>query len=250
MLFYHLTNKKYLPDIMKNGLVCEKRRTNSGRINEERDCIFLTDKESLPYWRLIIEADVLIEVSDGFLDPSDAHFVDYGLYGEYTCASTIPAQYLSALPLPEVDSSAMRGLCMEMLYIFSDTAHMAANLYDILSIPEADRAWPAPTELEQKKRDYEDSLLSSIACGSHLDFSYVPESEYSAWLQEMVEDGSFVFTDAHEITHHKLWELTKNYAELSLFPDLEARYCNLLTSAFPTSILYELDTGGWTSIYR
>lgn len=77
---YHLTNKNLLSNILKEGLV-PNIGISSKMADEPEPAIFLCDNNSLPYWQILLDRDILLKIK--ILESGTYKVFDYELYKEY-----------------------------------------------------------------------------------------------------------------------------------------------------------------------
>ena len=87
--YYHLTTKDKVKNILKKGLkpsIGEKSKI----AGETEPAIYLSDKDSIAYWAIILGYDTILEV-----DCEVDRDFNYGLYKEYLSYNSIPPERIS-----------------------------------------------------------------------------------------------------------------------------------------------------------
>lgn len=228
-VLYHITNKSNAQQILAEGLK-PNVGTNSKLCSEEQEMIYLTDKESIPYWVILLDIKdpVLLEVRDIMTEK-----FQYSYYAEYQCSQTISPEHITLADqnlLNTVTVEYMKTLCEEYIYTLS-----------ILCL----RIIDAYTYDEVNNLDF-DKVSALLGIVARLDYSCAPLSYWKEVVQKYGESGEYTFCDRYcynQEDGHKLFEQMVLFPEDEYLP-IRQRFSDIIKTLFPGC--EEWETGGWT----
>lgn len=237
MKLYHLTTEENINSILKNGLQ-PKIGNNSAACHEIEPAIYLSDKQSLPYWYILTGQQVLIEVN--ITDTSALTQYDYHDYQEYMVKQPIESSHLKRIKLPKTMNAekymkCMRELCESYIWTFSALCAKTCRYYDCRD------------EWEEKyAKEYKENIMYSIdgllnTVTKRLDYSVLTQKEIKAILREC-GDGNYAFTDHYYNEHKRLYNKIKYFEKDDLHPYL-MKLSNYIRDTFKDCL--QIDTGGW-----
>lgn len=207
--FYHLTKREKLKDILSKGLVpCVGE--NSRAVSEEESFIYLCKKKDIPFWKILVDSDVLLRVDmDGISDFNEKESkYPYILYDEYLYNKVITPDRIKECSMECKTENAMKALCLNFLYSISYISTTCARYYG--DIQEYDE--------ESRQRLFESlkwQLDNFSVISKRLDYSILSKDIIKKKIKEMGEACMFVFTDTYNQTDKRLYE------QMILFPEDE-----------------------------
>lgn len=228
---YHLTTQNKIPSILYKGLL-PGLGSNSGKIDEHEEGIYLCDIRDVKYWQILLDCDTLIEVVG--IKPEDCEKRPYSSYSEYIYKDSIPPRMVHRVKMPRQSNEAMRELCLSYMASMSYACVASARYYNYL-------------QDDEDKEEYRYSMLAYLdmvlAVIDKLDYRVLTEGEKEKWLIEYGEDGAYTFLDTYLNTDTKL------YQELICYPDDEftekrTQLYEFIKETFKQQL--HLNTGGWT----
>lgn len=237
-LLYHLISKKDIPGVLRDGL-SPRRGCNTSAINDDRDAVFLCDKQDIEYWQVLLsgKTDVLAVDISG-IPKENIEKLDYSFYAEHIVSCPIPPERISyARPLDKASSeynAAMISLCESYLIGMSYFALECARYYG--------------EEVRSEQRfEYmlQDGLSLEVAL-PRLDYGIEPQERWEGFVREYGADGEYTFCDFHNNTQVKLYQKLTEYPDDGSAP-YRAFVRDYIENAFPWA--KDLDTGGWAD-YR
>lgn len=223
---YHLTTKYKLPSIMQNGLI-PGIGSNSKKVLEEVQGVYLCTKKDVKYWQILLECDMLIEITG--IDLQTCEERRYSLYNEYIYKSSIEPSCLQVIKLPKISIDAMKELCFSYMQTISMATVFAARYYNSNNTK-------AITML--------DGIITDIlAVAKRLDYKVLTDEEKSKWLIDYGNDGEYTFLDTYMNTETKLFQQLARYPKDSL-SEKRIKLYNYINNTFKAQL--HLNTGGWT----
>ena len=124
--YYHLTSAVKLNGIMRDGLLPDVG-SNSSKVGEDVNMVYLCKEDDVPYWKLILDRDTLLEVrisSDTNIDR-----YAYGYYTEYLYPYVIPAEQLRLVAMTLVPMHIYDVLRLEYLMTCSTVINDVVRRY-------------------------------------------------------------------------------------------------------------------------
>ena len=127
--FYHITEKENLKTILEQGLIPKIGR-NSKITNENKARIYLSDRDSLFYWNLIVKDPIVLKIAANHLehDKLTPHMYSADVnYKENMYENTIPAEYIEITNIkPELTAEQNESLCLSFLLMLGSACdHLA-----------------------------------------------------------------------------------------------------------------------------
>ena len=229
--FYHFTNKDKLDSILSNGLIPQKGN-NSLSVGEPITAVWLTGRDSLPYWRIMLGRDSLLKVSG--LDVPDVLCRPYSGYEEYFYEKVISPECLSVIELPPVDLDVMHKLCIGYIFSINSCCSTAASCYKYGAGTQDRKEYSELLEM------YIDNILSVV---DKLDWSVVDKKDIVKELEYEGANGGYTFCDWYKNTGKRLWEQLILYEEDHL-SDKRRHIYDYIVKTFDGCLYTE--TGGWT----
>lgn len=123
--YYHVTTKEKLPGIMTKGLIPQMGR-NSEWAGEESPALFLTDRQSLPYWCILTNGDTVLKIDKNAI-PKNAKTYNYTNYDEIIIHDAIDTGYIktATFPTKEQLTIAMHYLAAGYIRVISSMCYSA-----------------------------------------------------------------------------------------------------------------------------
>ena len=231
--FYHVTKKEYLETILKNGLK-PSIGDNSLLAQEDTPRIYLCAYDDIPYWKILLNADVVLEISN--LDRDFDGTYEYEYYSEYITTISIPAEHITVMDYTIDTTEYMQTLCIDVLHRLSTYLMRCAQYYDREKdiVDNADEIYDA---LKQLSRLYVMTLprLNYQTCDTKL-----IESELRYRAEDCCE---YTLCDEYHNTGERLWTQVKYYPKDDLY-DSNMRIYEYIRNNLADKL--EIDTGGWT----
>lgn len=126
--YYHLTNEEEAASILKNGLKPLIGK-NSESVGETEERVYLTDYDSVKYWAMLLNKNILLEVA---MDKEISYSCQYGdgvsSYKEFFVYSDIEASRIRQIKMPELQDDEVN---VSILLDYSFTLTSLCN--DIIS---------------------------------------------------------------------------------------------------------------------
>lgn len=228
---YHLTSLTKWKEIKKTGL--KPLIGENGRLcAESRPTIFLSDHHSIPFWQILLEADVLLKIHRK--DLQEEHLVDeteYNGYKEYGYLKPIPMEQIQRIPLASPKQEIRETLCRNYLWMLSNTVRECADYYN-------GRGGYAPEMIRRNLK-----VITGIL--SRLDYKTCDSKRIIKEIRAMGEEGEYVFTDQYKESKERLWSQLIRYPKDSLSEDRRKLYEQIRRSF--TYYQRTLPTGGYTT---
>ena len=235
--FYHLTSKRNVKSILKDGIEPEKGR-NSLAVEEQRDGIFLCSRKDIGKWAILLGLDTLLCVDGNALDQGKLTSYSYSCYDEWIYGDTIPASAIMQVPMPERAEDDMSQLAMSTFLLVNQLVVDSVKFYD--------RIRPSSGgDVKAAEAGYGAELKSVLACAGRIDFRSVPQRQYREKLIERSENGEFMMTDRFKSTGLRLYELLADESRHRVFPQEEDAVYALIMSKW-TKHTRSVHTGSWT----
>lgn len=225
MYFYHVTDKKNVDSILKNGITPQIGE-NSKICEESTQAIYLCKRKDVPYWKTILGKSAVIQVSS--LNEDDVEKYEYSCYNEYVYEKQIFPEQCKQIYVPNKES-AMHDLCISYLYSISGITVTLARHYS--------------------GADYDmDSLYvmlnSLVRTLNRLDYSCVEKKEIRHELKAAGENGHCTFVDHYLDTPFRLYQQLLNYPKDDLTELRETLYA-FIKQNFKGCL--RVETGAWTA---
>lgn len=224
---YHITDRRNVGCILKQGLVA-KIGNNSQLVDEEKACIYLSDKASLPYWLTLLNRQNAVVLRVQL--KSYPKRIQYGRYKEYRAQKTIPASQISiARDLPTRGTpEIMRVLCRDYVYTLGYICVSIVRFYE-------------------HKIDALDTRAIEITLNvtERLNFNCCLQAEWRAYLKQLGENGEYTFCDLYAIgtVNPPLWAKILTYPQ-DEYTHLRTRVSQVIQTKFYGCL--DICTGGWT----
>ena len=164
---YHLTDTNTAKRILQEGLkplIGERSRI----VEEEEARIYLSDKKSIPYWKILLEKNVLLRIDAEKLNPEKLDHYPYQEYEEWTYSEPIQPEWIHVSRAnTEISPEQYKELCLSFLDSISQVCVQFARYVSYYDDPELD--WREYAE------NCKESCMSSCKVLQHtltkLDFS-------------------------------------------------------------------------------
>ena len=228
---YHLTTKHSWDVIQKQGLK-PMMEYNSRLAREYKPCLYLCDLAIVPYWKILLNADILLRVPKSYIDGIKPF--RYSEYLEYRVECSIPPQDIQPIDFPNASAGVMQELCNNYLTELSDIVTDCIRYY---RAKEPDPEWGASLA---------DDIQMILQIANRLDYSACDPKLLEAEMHSYAEMGEYTFADTYGKTKRRLWAQIKRYPKDELF-ELRVQLSEWLASHMPSIVLYA-STGGW-SVY-
>lgn len=226
-MYYHLTKPEYLDYIFRDGLI-PQIGDNSSLVQEEEAAIYLCDWNSLPYWQILLDRTIALEVDI----PDSLKEVRYSLYSEYLVSEPIPADRLKAIKVAAPTKWHMRELCLDSLGVLSALSVRFARFYD--GQFDEDR--------EGCEHDLQLTVPALLKTMQRYNYSVLTRQEIRSCLKELGEDGEYTFCDTYNNTSVRLYEQLLDYPKDKLL-DVRQQLNDFIITKFSDCL--DVNTGGW-----
>lgn len=226
--FYHLTDKENLKSILTSGL--EPRiGENSKRAQEEENQIYLCKRCDLPYWKILLKKNIVLQIKD--INEDETRAYPYNLYDEYLYDKNIPAENIKRVYTPAPTEKHMKRLCQSYIESLNRiTTTFARYCYD-------------KDGYEIQTDQLEQSMHCLLYCLNNLDYSVCTKKEIRQQLKADGECGEYTFLDTYLDTGHRLYEQLILYEGMELIEERTKLY-NYIKTTFKGCL--DINTGGWT----
>ena len=230
---YHLTTAKNAELILKEGLKCCTGE-RSKLVKENRPGIYLTDIDSLPYWQLILDVPIILEVKN--IQQDNLEKYDYHSYSEYIYSSNISSENINSVTMSYDVSKYNCRLSLDVLDTISDVCVRCAQYYnDINKLSD------------YEKNDYIKGLKHLLVLSKHLlnriDLFSCKREVVTEHLIGSAEDGEYTLCDEYKHTGLRLYEQLIHYRHDELTEHRKALYEKCIEK-FPEYI-NNINTGIW-----
>ncbi len=196
-MYYHLTSKENIDSILNNGLL-PKIGSNSNLVSETDKCIYLTDKESLPVWMILLNKDMILAIDIN----REMRTCNYGagLYNEYITKDPIPASAIKVSATIDFDRNYYtKKILIEYMYTISIICSNIARLY-------------------ARKQDIDINTVNEIksisTVLSRLDSSKFSDDDYAEikdYIRKYGDEGEFTLCDTYFNEKRKLYQILTDY---------------------------------------
>lgn len=226
---YHLTDMSNINSIMQNGLI-PKIGENSQHMNETVKRIYLSDKESIPFWMILLNRNALLEIT---IDANDVEQFKYTSYTEYLCEKTIPQEQIKISKYkPTYSKQHMKQLCKNSMHGLSRCVTLCADFY-------TRKDWLGDTSIDDVKH----TLSSEILLSERIDYSVMSTSEIEKELKYMGETLCMnTFVDTYFNQNTRLYQQLINYPEDEL-TSYRTKIYEIIKNSFKNNL--ETNTGGY-----
>lgn len=243
MVLYHITEKRNVDSILKNGLIPKigKRSKNI----ESVPVICLTELEHLDVWKILLHRNrpAVLEIRLPEINHDDIKSglvknfdnVTYADYEEIRTNTKIEPEHINLINIPtnrKHKRDTMRMLCKNYIDSFSYVCTSCARHY-------TDGVKKYATQ-----KDIEDMLQSIYSILSHLNFSVLSTDEKRKYLIDAGENGEFTFLDTYLDTDKKLYQLSM-YSDARTH-DVRCKLEDLITRTFADCL--DISTGCWIHV--
>ena len=203
---YHLTDTNTAKRILQEGLkplIGERSRI----VEEEEARIYLSDKKSIPYWKILLEKNVLLRIDAEKLNPEKLDHYPYQEYEEWTYSEPIQPEWIHVSRAnTEISPEQYKELCLSFLDSISQVCVQFARYVSYYDDPELD--WREYAE------NCKESCMSSCKVLQHtltkLDFSCLDNKKLQEHLKA-AGDGAYTLCDFYEFEWNdhpiRLWQL-------------------------------------------
>ena len=226
-MLYHITDSESAKEILKHGLkpMIGKR---SQLVNEEEPAVYLCNRRSVPYWKILLRMPVVLAVD---IDETMDEMFKYSCYDEYVCKECIPPDRIKRSKAGKNTSVAMQDLCISYLDTFSAFARDCACFYD---------------KTEGKDEEYLEYLTqfgnSITAVLPSLDYSSCSKSQIVMHMLECADDSMITFLDQYWNTDRKLYKQLLYYKKDTLY-ETRVEISKFISKHL--SCCSNVNTGGW-----
>lgn len=232
MICYHTTKQENVQNILKNGLTPNHYGSNKKFINDERTGIFLCNRQSVPYWMIILNHDALLQINLPANTQIDRF--NYTLYSEIIYKNNIPPEAIKqrTTPFQSELCVANKILCESIITLLSYMTSTCANFYNR---PDSDK--------EHFKQYIKNRTITIRTTGEAVKFQQISDQTLSDMLRELGEDGQYTFCDTYKNTPIRLWEQLMEYPKDDTYEDRQYIYDFIIKNF--KNVLFT-NTGGFT----
>ena len=227
--YYHLTTKDKVKNILKKGLkpsIGEKSKI----AGETEPAIYLSDKDSIAYWAIILGYDTILEV-----DCEVDRDFNYGLYKEYLSYNSIPPERISksSVYVSHLEYYiAMQKICINYL---SDISLYCSNCAYYYGRPQYNTK-----ELHDRINHQAKALLFVV---NNLNYPLVLTKENIInEIQNLGESGAYTICDVYCNSGKRLYQMLIEYPDDDLAEDRKKIY-DYICKTFDGCL--EVNTGGF-----
>lgn len=237
-MIYHVTKKENVESIMKNGLIPQIGK-NSILVGEAKPYIFLCEKESIPFWKILLEGDVVLEIKDR--DDGYSEYIEgysFATCREYNACDVISPNRISVYSKrTPVRKSHMRRLSRTELTDISYIVLQVIKWYD--------NYYDGQFRKEHSLSDITLNIRSLRTVLQRIDFSVLSNKEKNEELKELGESGEFTFADVYFSEKTRLYKKALQFAKENNDEEL-AKELTMLNRFIERNFkLGNLYTGGW-----
>lgn len=235
---YHITKSEYLPNILTHGLT-PLIGERSSMVEEDTPMIYLSDKESLPHWLILIGGDIILQIDTSQLNKQDVNLCEYDGYNEYRLAEPLPACCISQTndPLPDT-IQAMKIQCIgyvkSITYVINHmVGHYARQEKQGMDIEPEDMA------------DFLNDLAFFTYLLDRLDYAILDQDDRQQIrdvLKDAGDSGLYTPFDTYFDEDKRLWEKLIEWQKDDTYPYREKLYQHFKTDL---AFCHDLNTGGF-----
>ena len=231
-IFYHLTEQKNLEEILKTGLI-PKIGPRSSAVLEEDEAIYISDKNSLPYWNVILNLHTILCIRIPAEIAKDLTKFCYGCYDEWQCRIPIPAEWISVYKKPvELPKDRLEILALGYL----DTVSYLCRLF-------ARQVTWAEACYQEEIQILATELLDILP---RLNIQDIPYKTVKKYLVANGENGEYTLCDIFDVDDvcngMQLWKILGLHETATAATKAIYEYLKTLFK----SKLKNIDTGGFT----
>lgn len=232
MELYHITEKRNIDSITKNGLIAKIGPRSKGIESEPLIC--LTEKEYIVFWKILLglHSTQILKIKN---IPDEFNEINYSTYKEVRTNQNIPPEDIEPIDI-RIDRttrrSAMRLLCRDRIGVLSWLCQSCARFY---------------TDGVQKSmshKELEVFMTGEYKILKRLDFSVLTTEEKRNYLKNYGESGEFTFLDMYLNTEKKLYQLSM-YNDPYTY-DIRHKLEDLIAHMFEGCL--DMCTGGWIDV--
>lgn len=195
MICYHTTKQNNIQSIQERGLLPDYKNINKRRVHDPRNCIFLCDKKSIPFWMILLNHNTVFEVQ--IPDTPNPNTFNYTDYMEYTYRHPIPNTQIKQIKpatkeeLKQANLNLCENTIISLCFLtsrFIDYYHRHGK--------------------EDKTKFYEyakPSLRSIQTAAKQIDFTQLSDEKIKTILQNFGNNGEYTFCDTYQNTQVRLW---------------------------------------------
>lgn len=232
---YHLTEERYLTEILKNGLI-PQLGDKCKLIEDEREGVFLCGYDQIPYWQILLNRSVILQIND--IDKySLEEFLYSGNNKEYLSEQIIPPEKIKIFSLSASDfrtKEVMIELCTDYIYQISSLCVKCARYYNMPQLMNFEKEFCI--------KDIIYNALKITAVLPNLDYTIDDMSRWVNLLKLIGEEGHYTFCDNYGNTENKLWQQLIDYPS-DASEKVRREIYNFIQYTFPFA--ETLDTGGF-----
>lgn len=192
---YHLTDKSRLDSILQDGLI-PRVGTNSASCGDGTPAIYLSPRDSLADWALILGSDACVEVK---WDAARCFRME--TYGGSTCEyivfSRISPEYITECPVPEITPCIRNRLLRR--YVRYNLSHLCSQTARWLDGP-SNEEWQAM--LQHSAANY----LAILKCIGTADMLQADWDALAQGIEHDGRDGEYTLCDHYFMNKGRLWQ--------------------------------------------
>lgn len=237
---YHITEKENVDKILKEGLI-PKIGKHSEMVEESEPCIYLSRKQDVPYWALLLDKHEVLRIDVDDILFADLDEFNYANYKEYIYrlpidASLIHKSNLSTVLAPDKYKTIL------LSYIY-DLSEVCTSFAKYIAYYNTD-----PKYAKQNLEYVELCINTFKTIIPRFDYSCISTKELHNMLKDIGNSGMYTLCDNYDYMNYdlsedrpKLWQLLGRH---ELATDTTKWLYDWLNKTFPNKLY--IDTGGWT----
>lgn len=239
MLLYHVTKKKNLDAILRQGLIPECG-DNAALCHEQKPCVYLCPKESVPHWMILTQSDTVISVE---APVDEGQLSEYDSYKEYLCMRPVPP-----IKIRKTDMPSRQQLDDAMVDLVKNYCYTMCDMCCALLRKELD-----PVVDKQDARELTEVVRDTVTIMRRLDFRHCPQDVYKDLFLRYSNDDCAItiadyyyagadteqIADAGKRCFEHLANLKEPYGEAGRL------LSGFITETFDDNTLHPTDIGGF-----
>ena len=184
---YHVTSADSVERILRYG-IHPKVGANSALVHEKNGLVCLTDRDSFPYWAVLLGRDSVLRVDVTGLEPA-LHRRKASPFAEYVTTSYISPRRVREIPMVRPDHKGMTQLRQ---YYMVNYVNAIVNVVVKSYEPLADEGLSLPAKEQRALHEKFTRVFTMI---DRLQFEALSPNELSACVDKVKADGEPFFTE-------------------------------------------------------
>ena len=235
-MLYHITSKENAEKILKEGLK-PMLGPNSKLCGETEKLIYLCRRKDIPYWRILLNRDVVLQISEDGIVENDMETFEYTNYLEKMLKQPIKPKHIKKVYIPKTQTEQMKQLCFEYIYNLSRFCVICARYYYYI-----DEYGESSEYITETLNEIKHSAKWLKGVLPNLDYSVLTKQEIKDQIRKMGEDCEYTICDLYCMENKKLYQKLIEFGDDELSDDRKFVY-DFIKKNLKGCLT--IDTGGW-----